>query len=73
LNGRRIPTPRGRVLGEASSINSMFYMCGHPDDFNRWERDHGLAGLGYAHCLPYFKAAVSYDQGANDWQENAAL
>lgn len=51
----------------------MFYMCGHPDDFNRWERDHGLAGLGYAHCLPYFKAAVSYDQGANDWQENAAL
>ncbi|WP_174818753.1 GMC family oxidoreductase [Ruegeria atlantica] len=73
LNGRRIPTPRGRVVGGSSSINSMVYMRGHPDDFNRWERDHGLAGWGYADCLPYFKAAESYDQGANDWRGNSGL
>ncbi len=71
LNGRQISTPRGRVVGGSSSINSMVYMRGHPDDFNRWERDHGLAGWGYADCLPYFKAAESYDQGADDWRGNS--
>ncbi|MDH5531483.1 MAG: FAD-dependent oxidoreductase, partial [Paracoccaceae bacterium] len=73
LNGRRIPTPRGRVVGGSSSINSMVYMRGHPDDFNRWERDHGLAGWGFADCLPYFKAAESYDQGADDWRGSTGL
>lgn len=71
LNGRQVPTPRGRVVGGSSSINSMVYMRGHPDDFNRWERDHGLAGWGYADCLPYFKAAESYDQGADNWRGNS--
>ncbi len=71
LNGRQVPTPRGRVVGGSSSINSMVYMRGHPDDFNRWEHDHGLAGWGYADCLPYFKAAECYDQGADDWRGNS--
>ncbi|MEO9875060.1 MAG: choline dehydrogenase [Anderseniella sp.] len=68
LNGRVVPTPRGRVVGGSSSINSMVYMRGHPDDFNGWERDHGLSGWGYADCLPYFKAAENYDRGADDWR-----
>ena len=68
LNGRKISAPRGRVVGGSSSINSMVYMRGHPDDFDRWEKDHGLAGWGYADCLPYFRAAEHYDRGSDDWR-----
>ena len=73
LNGRRVPTPRGRVVGGSSSINSMVYMRGHPHDFDSWECDQGLAGWGYADCLPYFKAAESYNKGTDDWRGSAGL
>lgn len=73
LNGRRISTPRGRVVGGSSSINSMVYMRGHPDDFEGWERDHGLVGWGYADCLPYFRAAETYNRGADDWRGDTGL
>lgn len=54
LNGRRIPLPRGRVLGGSSSINGMLYMRGHPGDYNEW-RDLGCTGWGFEDVLPYFK------------------
>ncbi|MEO8778651.1 MAG: GMC family oxidoreductase N-terminal domain-containing protein [Rhodanobacter sp.] len=54
LNNRRIPLPRGKVLGGSSSINGMFYMRGHPGDYNEW-RDLGCAGWGFEDVLPYFK------------------
>lgn len=68
LQGRSIGTPRGRVLGGSSSINSMVYMRGHPRDFDGWRDDHGLEGWGYADCLPYFKAGESYSRGADQWR-----
>ncbi len=52
--GRRIPVPRGRVLGGTSSINAMIYARGHPLDYDQW-RQMGLDGWGYADVLPYFK------------------
>ena len=30
LNGRRVPVPRGKMLGGSSSINYMMYVRGHP-------------------------------------------
>jgi choline dehydrogenase len=54
LNGRRLPLPRGKVLGGSSSINGMFYMRGHPHDYDTW-RQMGCDGWGYADVLPYFK------------------
>jgi choline dehydrogenase len=54
MNGRRLWLPRGRVLGGSSSINGMFYMRGHPLDFDQWAR-MGAAGWSYADVLPYFK------------------
>ena len=54
LDGRQLPLPRGRVLGGSSSINGMFYMRGHPADYDQW-RQMGASGWGYADVLPYFK------------------
>ena len=37
LNGRRLPWPRGRVLGGSSSLNAMVYVRGHAKDYDRCE------------------------------------
>jgi choline dehydrogenase len=54
LGGRQLPLPRGRVLGGSSSINGMFYMRGHPADYDQW-RQMGANGWGFADVLPYFR------------------
>lgn len=54
LNHRPIFLPRGKVLGGSSSINGMFYMRGHPLDYDTW-RQMGCDGWGYGDVLPYFR------------------
>ena len=63
LNGRKIPIPRGRVLGGSSSINGMFYMRGHSLDYDTW-RQMGCEGWSYADILPYFKRMETSWRGA---------
>jgi choline dehydrogenase len=54
LNGRRVPVPRGKMLGGSSSINYMMYVRGHPGDFDSWA-EGGASGWSYADVLPYFR------------------
>ena len=54
LGGRRLATPRGRVMGGSSSINGMVYVRGHARDYDAWE-GMGAQGWAYADVLPYFK------------------
>ncbi len=54
LGGRRIPVPRGKVIGGSSSINGMVYVRGHARDFDHWA-EAGAAGWAFADVLPYFK------------------
>ncbi|WP_134726044.1 choline dehydrogenase [Paracoccus luteus] len=54
LGGRRLVTPRGKVLGGSSSINGMVFVRGHARDFDHWA-EQGAAGWAYADVLPYFK------------------
>lgn len=35
LKGRRLPWPRGKVLGGSSSLNAMVYVRGHAKDYDR--------------------------------------
>ncbi len=53
LNGRKIPVPRGRVLGGSSSINGMVYIRGNPKDYDDWAAT-GNRGWSYREVLPYF-------------------
>ena len=54
LGGRRMPLPRGRVMGGSGSINGMFVMRGHPKDYDQWAQ-MGARGWSFADVLPYFR------------------
>jgi choline dehydrogenase len=66
LNGRRIFTPRGRVLGGSSSINGLVYVRGNAMDFERWESE-GATSWGYRNVLPYFKRAERRAGGGDEY------
>ncbi|BAK66692.1 putative oxidoreductase [Sphingobium sp. SYK-6] len=53
MAGRRIPVPRGKVVGGSGQINGMVYFRGHPTDFDNWA-DMGAKGWSYREVLPYF-------------------
>ena len=69
LGGRRLATPRGKVIGGSSSINGMVYVRGHAKDFDTWE-EMGAQGWSYADVLPYFQRMETWhgdkDAGGND-------
>ncbi len=67
LGGRRLVTPRGKVIGGSSSINGMVYVRGHACDFDGWE-EMGAKGWGYRHVLPYFKRQESSHGGQDGWR-----
>ncbi len=62
LGGRRLATPRGKVIGGSSSINGMVYVRGHAKDFDHWS-DQGATGWGYADVLPYFQRMENVEGG----------
>lgn len=64
LGGRRLATPRGKVIGGSSSINGMVYVRGHARDFDHWA-ELGAAGWAYADVLPYFRR-MEHWHGARD-------
>jgi len=71
LGGRRMATPRGKVIGGSSSINGMVYVRGHARDFDHWA-DVGATGWAYADVLPYFKRMEHWHDGGHggdaDWR-----
>ncbi|WP_417242507.1 choline dehydrogenase [Celeribacter sp.] len=64
LGGRRMATPRGKVLGGSSSINGMVYVRGHARDFDTWA-EMGADGWAYADVLPYYKRMENWDDGGH--------
>ena len=65
LAGRRVPWPRGRVLGGSSAINGLIYIRGQAEDYDHW-RQLGCTGWAFEDCLPYFKRAQRQERGASD-------
>ncbi|ALG89424.1 MULTISPECIES: choline dehydrogenase [Actibacterium] len=64
LGGRRLATPRGKVIGGSSSINGMVYVRGHARDFDHWA-ESGAEGWAYADVLPYFKRMENWHSGGH--------
>jgi choline dehydrogenase len=64
LGGRKLHTPRGKVLGGSSSINGLVYVRGNPLDFDRWEQE-GARGWSYRNVLPYFRRAEARAEGGD--------
>jgi choline dehydrogenase-like flavoprotein len=67
LGGRSIEAMRGKVVGGSSSINHMSWVRGNRGDYDRWQKA-GLDGWSYAHVLPYFKRAETWEKGEDAWR-----
>jgi choline dehydrogenase-like flavoprotein len=67
LGGRALDCPRGKVMGGTSSINTMAYVRGHRDDYDRLERA-GLRGWSYDDVLPFFRKQEDWEGGATAYR-----
>lgn len=64
---RRIPVPRGRMLGGSSSINGMVFVRGQAQDFDTWAQ-LGNRGWSYQDVLPLFRRMESYAGGDDEYR-----
>ena len=58
--GRRFPLLQGRTLGGGTSVNSMCYVRGQPQDYDDWAAA-GCTGWAYENVLPYFRRSENND------------
>ncbi len=65
--GRRIPVPRGKMLGGSSSINGMVFVRGQPQDYDHWAQ-LGNRGWSYQDVLPIFRKMESYSGGDDEFR-----
>jgi len=66
-NGRKLPVPRGKLLGGSSSINGLVFVRGQSNDYNTWAQ-MGNKGWSYDDVLPFFKRLESYDGGEDTYR-----
>lgn len=66
LASRRIPWPRGKVLGGSSSINALLYVRGNRRDYDHWNY-LGNPGWSYQDVLPAFKRSENFAGGACEY------
>ena len=62
--GRRLPWPRGKVVGGSSSLNGMIYARGVREDYENWAY-RGCYGWDWPSVLPYFKRSEDHEDGAS--------
>jgi len=65
--GRRIPVPRGKMLGGSSSINGMVFVRGQPQDYDHWAQ-LGNRGWSYRDVLPIFRKMETYKGGSDEFR-----
>ena len=59
---RRIPVPRGRLLGGSSSINGLVYVRGQQLDYDTWAQ-LGNRGWSYEDVAPVFRRMEDFEGG----------
>jgi len=63
---RKIPIPRGKVLGGSSSINGLLYVRGQARDYDGWSQ-LGNRGWSFQDILPYFKRSEDFYGGEDEF------
>ncbi len=66
-DGRRIPVPRGRVIGGSSSINGLVFVRGQQLDYDTWAQ-LGNRGWSYDDVLPVFRRMENYEHHADSFR-----
>ncbi len=66
VNGRKIPCPRGKLLGGCSSVNGTVYIRGHRTDYDEWAA-LGNEGWSYDEVLASYKRHENYHGGADEY------
>jgi choline dehydrogenase len=59
VGGRRIFTPRGKMLGGSSNLNGQIHQWCHPADFDEWMAA-GASGWGWADVAPVFRSQEAW-------------
>ena len=62
---RKIPVPRGKMLGGSSSINGLVYVRGQTLDYDTWAQ-MGNRGWSWQDIAPVFKRMEDYPDGGGD-------
>ncbi|KAB5515471.1 hypothetical protein GE09DRAFT_1013087 [Coniochaeta sp. 2T2.1] len=65
IAGRRVPWPRGKILGGTSALNFMTWNRPSRDDFDAWQR-LGNKGWGWDGLLPSFKRSETFHEPKSD-------
>ncbi|MCP4806310.1 MAG: choline dehydrogenase [Proteobacteria bacterium] len=63
-HNRKIPYPRGKVVGGSGAINGMVFVRGNKKNFDDWAED-GAPGWSYDDVLPYFKKMETFEDDAS--------
>ena len=61
---RRIPVPRGKMLGGSSSINGLVYVRGQHLDYDTWAQ-LGNRGWSWQDVEPLFRRMENYEKGGD--------
>ncbi|KAI9737645.1 MAG: hypothetical protein M1818_005649 [Claussenomyces sp. TS43310] len=72
IGGRRLPWPRGKVLGGTSALNFMTWNRACREDYDAWE-ELGNEGWGWDGLLAYFKKSESFTAPSESHQRDHSL
>ncbi|GAB2969420.1 GMC family oxidoreductase [Nocardioides montaniterrae] len=67
MDGRRMPAPRGKVLGGSSSVNGMVYVRGNRANYDSWAAE-GNTGWSADEVNPAFKRYEDFEDGENEFR-----
>jgi choline dehydrogenase len=62
---RKIPVPRGKVVGGSSAINGLVWVRGQPLDYNTWAQ-MGARGWSWNDVAPVFTKIENYEGGSDN-------
>jgi choline dehydrogenase len=67
LDGRRMPAPRGKVVGGSSSVNGMVYVRGNRANYDSWAAE-GNTGWSADEVNRAFKRSEDFEDGENEYR-----